>query len=327
MMHNDFELQQPDSPPQNTSLRDDPTATQRRIRVGTCSWTDRTMVAAWYPRDVRSAADRLRYYATWFDTVEVDSTFYGLPSRRIAHLWAERTPPGFLFHVKAFAMMTRHPVRPEQLPRQLREALPYEEDSSGRIIHPTHELRKAVFDWFLEALSPLGQAGKLGAVLLQFPPYMTASPRARDYVRYAVQLLKPHPVAVEFRHASWVTGDEFPQTTQLLEELGAAYVCVDEPRIASPTVLPPIVACTTPSLAYVRFHGRNSATWNAKTRSAAERFRYRYKDAELREWVDPIMRLAGLAETTHVLFNNCYGDYAPKNARQMMFLLDLMHEP
>ncbi len=80
MMHNDFELQQPDSPPQNTSLRDDPTATQRRIRVGTCSWTDRTMVAAWYPRDVRSAADRLRYYATWFDTVEVDSTFTGSPA-------------------------------------------------------------------------------------------------------------------------------------------------------------------------------------------------------------------------------------------------------
>ncbi len=103
-------------------------------------------------------------------------------------------------------------------------------------------------------------------------------------------------------------------------------MCVDEPRLASPTVLPPLAICTTPSLAYVRFHGRNSTTWNARVGSAAERFRYQYKEGELGEWVEPILHLAEAAETTNVLFNNCYGDYAPRNARQMMSLLNLIQE-
>src|SRR3990170_7533557 len=90
------------------------------VRVGTCSWTDPTMVQAWYPAVIRTAADRLRYYAARFDTVEVDSSFYGLPTSATARLWAERTPPGFVFHIKAFAMLTRHAVRPQQLPAPIR---------------------------------------------------------------------------------------------------------------------------------------------------------------------------------------------------------------
>jgi uncharacterized protein YecE (DUF72 family) len=284
------------------------------------------MVAAWYPRGVTSAAERLRYYATWFDTVEVDSTFYGLPTPRTAALWAERTPPGFVFHVKAFAMMTRHPIRPEQLPPPMRQAFPLEVDRSGRVIHPPQELREAVFDVFVDALQPLRAMGKLGVILFQLPPYLDASARTRDYLRMAVDLLSPDRVAVEFRHASWVAPDELPRTTALLEELGAAYVCVDEPRIVSPTVLPPLALCTTPALGYVRLHGRNAATWNARAQSAAERFRYQYTVDELEEWVAPIVWLAKRATATYVLFNNCYGDYAPQNARQMMSLLDLLRE-
>lgn len=297
-----------------------------RIRVGTCSWTDRTMVAAWYPPGVRTAAERLRYYALHFDTVEVDSTFYGLPAPETARLWAERTPEGFIFHIKAFAMMTRHPVRTEQLPRALRETYPIDTDSSGRVVHPAPELRHAVFEWFSDALEPLRRTGKLGAVLFQLPPYLEASPGAREYLRRAVELMHPDCVAVEFRHASWVSADELPTTLSLLAELGAAYVCVDEPRLPSATVLPPLAFCTTPTFAYVRFHGRNAGTWNARVSSAAERFKYDYTDDELREWIGPIRGLAKQAHTTYVLFNNCYADYAPRNARHMMSLLDLIDE-
>src|SRR3989304_4752336 len=105
-----------------------------RVRLGTCSWTDPTMVKAWYPPAVRTAADRLRYYAARFDTVEVDSSFYGLVTSGPARLWAERPPPGFVFHVRAFGMLTRHGVRPQQLPAALREAHDFELDRYGRIL-------------------------------------------------------------------------------------------------------------------------------------------------------------------------------------------------
>ena len=126
-----------------------------RIRVGTCSWTDPTMVRSWYPPAVRTAADRLRYYSQHFDTVEVDSSFYGLPTPATAELWAARTPSGFTFHVKAFAMLTRHGVRPEQLPSPLRFAHQHELDRLGRILHPSAGLREETFSLFLEALEPL----------------------------------------------------------------------------------------------------------------------------------------------------------------------------
>lgn len=292
------------------------------IRVGTCSWTDRTMAAAWYPPNVKSAEARLRYYAERFDTVEVDSTYYGLPSERNSELWAERTPPGFTFHIKAFGMLTRHGIKPEQLPPALRSAYDFELDRYGRVVHPSVELRETVFSWFSEALTPLREAGKLGLVLLQFPPYFTAEPRNREYIVRAAGLLTPDRVAVEFRHASWVLDEELGRTLSFLSDNDLTYVCVDEPRLDSLTVLPPIAAVTA-AAAYVRFHGRNAATWNAKVGSAADRFRYLYSEAELAEWTAPIRRLAEEAETTYVLFNNCYADYAPRNAGQLSALLDL----
>lgn len=293
-----------------------------RLRVGTCSWTDRTMVEAWYPKVVKSAEARLRYYAERFDTVEVDSTYYGLPSERTAELWAERTPAGFTFHIKAFGMMTRHGVRPEQLPAGLRSAFELELDRRGRIVRPTDELRETVFSWFSSALAPLRDTGRLGVILLQFPPYFVAGDRNRDYIAYAARLLAPDPVAVEFRHASWVAPEELPRTLSFLSEHDLSYVCVDEPRLDSPTVLPPLAAVTA-DIAYVRFHGRNAATWNARVGSAAERFRYLYSEEEIAEWVGDLTAMAEEAETTYAMFNNCYADYAPRNAAQLSSLLRL----
>lgn len=279
------------------------------------------MIAAWYPAAAKSAADRLRYYAERYDTVEVDSSFYGLPSERNSALWAERTPAAFTFHVKAFAMLTRHGVKPEQLPATLRAAYDLELDRYGRVVHPPAGLREEIFAWFLSALSPLRDAGKLGVILLQFPPYFVATPANRAYIARAASLLAPDRVAVEFRHASWVEPEELTRTLALLADLGLTYVGVDEPRLDSAGVLPPVTAATS-EIGYVRFHGRNAATWNAPVGSAAERFKYDYSEDELAEWVVPLGRLAEETAVTYAMFNNCYGDYAPRNARQLSSLLD-----
>ena len=279
------------------------------------------MVRAWYPPAVRTAADRLRFYAAHFGTVEVDSSFYGMPTPATARLWAERTPAGFVFHVKAFGMLTRHGVRPEQLPPPLRMAHEFELDARGRILHPPPALRDGAFALFSQALEPLRVEGKLGAILLQFPPYFVANQANRDYIARSVGALAPDRVAVEFRHSSWVGPEEVGSTLDLLASIGAAYVCVDEPRLDGPTVLPPLTAVTA-DLAYVRFHGRNAATWNARVDSAAERFKYSYSPEELAEWVEPVRHLQGEAATTYLMFNNCYADYAPKNAQMMLSLLD-----
>jgi uncharacterized protein YecE (DUF72 family) len=168
------------------------------------------MIRAWYPPTVRSAAQRLAFYAAHFDTVEVDSSFYGMPAPSTTRLWAERTPSSFVFHVKAFGMLTRHGVRPEGLPAALRAQHEFDLDAHGRILHPSSALREATFALFSEALSPLRDEGKLGVILLQFPPYFVASKQNRDYIRYSASLLAPDRVAVEFRHASWVEPEELP---------------------------------------------------------------------------------------------------------------------
>jgi uncharacterized protein YecE (DUF72 family) len=283
------------------------------------------MVRAWYPPGVRTAADRLAYYAAHFDTVEVDSSFYGLPTSATARLWAARTPPGFIFHIKAFGMLTRHGVRPEQLPEALRGGHDLELDRQGRIIHPPPDLRAAVFELFSEALEPLRESGKLGIILMQFPPYFVSNKLNREYIRHSATLLQPDRMAVEFRHASWLDPGELNETLELLHSLGLSYVCVDAPRIEGPTVLPPLTAATS-DIAYVRFHGRNSATWNARVSSAAERFKYFYSEEELLEWAEPVRKLQSEAQTTFLMFNNCYADYAPRNAQQMLSLLDNVPE-
>jgi uncharacterized protein YecE (DUF72 family) len=270
---------------------------------------------------VRTAADRLRYYAAHFDTVEVDSSFYGLPTPANTRLWADRTPPGFVFHIKAFGMLTRHGVRADCLPAALRATHELELDSRGRVLHPSPALRHEAFAIFSEALEPLRAESKLGLILMQFPPYFVANQANRQYIAESVDRLAPDKVAVEFRHASWVDPEELESTLGLLISLGATYVCVDEPRLEARNVLPPLAAATAET-AYVRFHGRNASTWNARTVSAAERFKYLYSTEQLIEWVEPVRRLQAEAATTYLMFNNCFADYAPRNAQQMLSLLD-----
>jgi uncharacterized protein YecE (DUF72 family) len=250
---------------------------------------------------VKTAEERLRYYAEHFTTVEVDSTYYRLPDEEMVSRWDERTPDGFVMHVKAFGMMTRHPVRAEQLPPDLREGAPV--DDRGRIDRPPRELRAEAFARFHAALEPLRSAGKLGGILLQFPSYVVAKDLSRDYLAWAVEQLRGDRPLVEFRHRSWLDDENRAETLAFLEELGAAHVVVDAPKTEAKNLVPTVVAATSP-LAYVRMHGRNAATWNVRGGSASDRFDYLYSEDELREWTGPLRELAESAEEVYVLFNN-----------------------
>jgi uncharacterized protein YecE (DUF72 family) len=271
------------------------------IRVGTCSWADQSLVKHWYPRGVSSSEARLRYYADHFDTVEVDSTFYRLPEEENSAKWAERTPDGFVFHVKAFGMMTRHPVRLEQLPPELREDVAT--DGKGRVDRPSREIRAEVFARFLAALEPLRAAGKLGGILLQFPSYIVFRERSVEYLRWACEQLAGHDVLVEFRHRSWLEDENRAETLRLLEEIGASHVIVDAPKTEAKNLVPTVLALTSPLL-YVRFHGRNASTWNIRGKSAAERFDYLYDEQELLEWSRTLRELAPETHQAFAFFNN-----------------------
>jgi len=269
------------------------------VRIGTCSWADESLSKYFYPPGL-PAGKRLAHYAEQFSTVEVDSTYYRLPVEEMVARWAERTPDGFVMHVKAFGMMTRHPVKLEQLPTDLRDEVAT--DDRGRVDRPSRDLRAVVFERFHDALEPLRNAGKLGGILLQFPSYIVYRDRSLEYLEWAQEQLRGDEALVEFRHRSWLEDENRDAVLSFLEQRGMTLVVVDAPRMDSPTVIPTVVALTSPT-AYVRMHGRNAKTWHARGRSAAERFDYLYSDEELREWVDPLRELSGKAEQAFVLFN------------------------
>ena len=270
------------------------------IRIGTCSWADDALTTHWYPSGL-PPRDRLPYYAERFSTVEVDSTYYRMPTVEMVQGWADRTPPGFVMHVKAFGLMTRHPVKLEQLPPDLREGMPV--DERGRVDRPPPELRALVFREFLAALEPLRAAGKLGGILFQLPPYVVWKPASLEYLEWARAELGEHPVRTEFRHRSWFEEDARAEMLRWLEERGISYVTVDAPKVDAKNVPATVVAATTP-LAYVRFHGRNAATWNTRGGGAAERFDHLYAEDELREWVEPLRELANESQEAYAFFNN-----------------------
>jgi uncharacterized protein YecE (DUF72 family) len=271
------------------------------VRVGTCSWADETLTKVWYPKHVRSGEARLRHYAERFDTVEANSTYYRLPDADLVGTWAERVPDGFTMHVKAFGLMTRHPVKLDSLPEDLRDVMPV--DERGRVDRPPRELRAEVFRRFHRALEPLRERGKLGGILLQFPSYVVFKPISLDYLAWAVEQLGGDEALVEFRHRSWLEDENRAETLSFLESVGASYVIVDAPKTEAKNLVPTVVA-TTSKTAYVRFHGRNASTWNKRTGSAAERFDHLYSYGELGEWVEPLRELAGEAESVYAMFNN-----------------------
>lgn len=289
------------------------------VLVGTASWTDPEFIkAGWYPDEVKNDAEgRLRYYADHFPMVEVNASFYALPTVETVGAWTRRTPDGFRFFVKAHQVISGHPSEPGRLPAVLRE-LPFTPDNRGRIRRPSRELRDAVIDSLLEALGPMGD--KLGGILLQLPPFVVAGDAQRAEVERIIARCAPVRVAVEFRHRSWVTDGERERTMDMLGARDAAYVCVDAPRIAAASAMPPVVEVTCPELAYLRLHGRNADTWHTG-KTVAERYDHVYTREEMTEWLDPVIEMAERAQEVAVVFNNNARDYALRNAADFRNLL------
>lgn len=289
-----------------------------QIRVGTASWTDRSLISSgWYPAEANTAEKRLRYYASQFPLVEVDASYYALPSERTAASWAARVPAGFTFNVKAYSLFTQHPARVAALPADLREVVAKTGKARVYLKDVDPEVTEQAWQRFLAALEPLRAAGKLGAILLQFPPWFPVSRSAKEYILACAQRVAPRQVCVEFRNHTWMTPDNQRETLDFLAAHQLPYVCVDMPQ-GYPSSIPPVLAATA-SLAVLRMHG-HSGKWESK--DIEERFDYYYSDAELNQWVPKVRALAESADLTHVLFNNCYGGSAQVNAGQFAALLE-----
>jgi len=283
------------------------------IRIGTASWTDKTLIeSGWYPPEASTPEKRLRFYARQFPLVEVDATYYALPAEQTATAWAERTPAGFSFNVKAFSLFTTHPTPVKALPADLREAAGKLGKSRVYLKDVDPAVAEAAWERFLAALEPLNRAGKLGAILLQFPPWFPISRANKEYIVACAQRAAPRRVCVEFRNRTWMTPDNQEETLGFLASHQLPYVCVDMPQ-GYPSSIPPVLAATS-DLAVVRMHG-HSDKWDSK--DIYERFGYKYSPGELEEWAGKIRGLAGDAGLTQVLFNNCYSNYAQVNAQEL----------
>ncbi|MFI5397232.1 MAG: DUF72 domain-containing protein [Candidatus Binatia bacterium] len=287
-------------------------------RVGTASWTDPTLLrSGFYPPNLKNAESRLRFYAEQFNTVEVDSTYYALPSTRNAVLWASRTPHNFHFSVKAFALLTQHHAETRALPQPVKALIPKEALREPRLGHPSPEVVELCFEMFRQALDPLRAAGKLGCILFQFPPWFTAQDSNEAYIDFCRAQMPDDRLAIEFRHPSWFNGHT-DRTLDFLAQRELSLVYIDAPVAPGIAQAP---CTTTADVAYVRFHGHNRQAWFRRTTTAAERFRYLYSEEELREASHKLRRLRN-AKVIYVIFNNCYGDYGVRNAATMRRLLE-----
>jgi uncharacterized protein YecE (DUF72 family) len=295
-----------------------------RILVGTSSWTDKTLIESgkFYPRSATTPEDRLRFYASQFPIVEIDSSYYGIPALENAQRWVERTPAGFVFNIKTYRLFTRHQTPVVSLGKELQEALGpvakrnvYDKDVPAEI---TLELWRR----FRGVLEVLRDGGKLGAVHMQFAPWVAFHPEAFEYLEHCRAMLAGFTVAVEFRNATWFNSDRHTaRTLEFERDNGFVNVVVDEPRDI-PNTIPGVWEVTNPELAVVRLHGRNHATWNRKGLTASsQRFDYDYREDELEEIAGEVRALAPQARTTHVLFNNNYQDQGQRGAAKLTTLL------
>jgi uncharacterized protein YecE (DUF72 family) len=293
------------------------------ILVGTASWTDKTLIdcGRFYPPTSKTAEQRLRFYAAQFPMVEVDSSYYAIPTAQVAQLWAERTPQDFTFNVKAFRLFTGHQTQTSVLPRDMQQALG---PDVPRLVYYQDlplEIRDELWRRFLEALAPLQAAGKLGAVHFQFAPWLLRNGGSIAHVEHCVEKMQGHLVAAEFRHGTWFHGEHLERTIAWEQSLGLVHTVVDSPQ-GFANCVPCVWDVGNPKLAILRLHGRNKETWNKKGLAASSaRFDYWYSHAELAAMVPELRHLGTLAEHVHVIFNTNYEDQGQVGARMMRDLL------
>ncbi|HEY8708318.1 MAG TPA: DUF72 domain-containing protein [Burkholderiaceae bacterium] len=293
------------------------------VLIGTASWTDKTLLECgrFYPASATTAEARLRYYASQFALVEVDSSYYAMPAPNTAQLWAERTPSGFVMNVKAFRLFTGHQTSPTVLHKDIRAALPPSAKANLYYKDVPGEIRDELWRRFIDALAPLRAANRLGLVHFQFPPWLVRNAAGQAHVRHCVERMAGHVLSVEFRHKSWFEGEHAASTLAFERELGVAHTVVDGPQGYTNSV-PALWEATQPAFALLRLHGRNTETWNAKGAGAAsDRFNYDYSEPELADIAAKVARLALQAASTHVVFNNNMEDQGQRNAALLMRLL------
>ncbi|MGM9950094.1 MAG: DUF72 domain-containing protein [Lysinibacillus sp.] len=270
------------------------------IYIGLTGWGDHPTLYS----GVTSSRDKLFDYSGHFPIVEVDTSFYAIPNRVNVEKWCNDTPGNFKFVVKAYQGMTGH----------LRDDLPY-------------ETRNDMFNAFIECAQAFQEHGKLGMVLVQFPPWFDCSAKNVQYVRYIKQQLGHFPIAIEFRNQTWYAGDMKERTLQFLQEQNLIHTVCDEPQAGSGSV--PLVPVATSDKALLRIHGRNIHGWrnsgnNQNWRKV--RFLYDYNEEELQGLASYVRTLQNQATDVYVLFNNNSGDHAAPNAKRMQQILDLEFE-
>ena len=268
------------------------------LRIGTSGWHYPGGRGTWdgifypAPGDRQPGFDELRFYAERFNTVEVNSTFYGQPRATVSLAWVRRTPPGFEFSVKLFQKFT-HPATS----------------------HDTTPVSAADVDAFKAGIEPLAAAGRLGALLAQFPSRFHDTPEARDYLQWLLRTFGDYPLAVELRHRSW--SDAAAATIGQLAERRAAWVQIDEPKFASSVHQD---LAPNSELMYVRLHGRNAAQWWTHEQSE-DRYNYLYSGPELQPIVDKLRAARAQVRKLYLYMNNHFAAQAVANAtmvRQMM---------
>jgi uncharacterized protein YecE (DUF72 family) len=287
---------------------------------------DQALIASggFYPRLSMSAEDRLRWYARLFDCVEVNSTFYALPSPVTVARWAERTPPGFLFHVKAYGLMTGHHPRADTLPADLRLLLPATSPVGERGEVAADRFPPEALDrcaaLFRETVAPLAEAGKLGYVLFQLAPWVRYGEGPLAYLASLPARLPGWPIAVEFRNETWIPR-RTDEVVRFLADHGLTFVAVDAPW------QPLVPAATTPEWAVLRLHGRNRQGWldqrAGRRPTVAEKYDYLYSAEELADIVREMRTFHGRVRRVAVTFNNNNRDYPTRNALDVKQLLGL----
>jgi uncharacterized protein YecE (DUF72 family) len=295
-----------------------------RILVGTSSWTDKTLIESgrFYPPSATTPEDRLRYYASQFPIVEIDSSYYGIPTVENAERWVARTPAGFVFNIKAYRLFTRHQTPVVSLAKDVRAALG---PLGKKTLYDTDvppEITLELWRQFRAVLEVLRAGGRLGAVHMQFAPWVAFHPDTFAYLEHCRAMLAGFTVAVEFRNRTWFDSDRHRQRTLAFERENAfVNVVVDEPQGIANTI-PSVWEVTNPELSVVRLHGRNHGTWNRKGLTASsQRFDYDYRDEELAELAADVQSIARRAATTHVLFNNNYQDQGQRGAATLTAML------
>jgi uncharacterized protein YecE (DUF72 family) len=291
------------------------------VHVGTSGWSYPTGKGRWnglfYPatrakRDGTRDFDELRFYAEHFDTVEVNTTFYGQPRPEVAADWVRRTPARFSFSLKLYQKFTH--------PKMFREAaLKSAPGSEGTLLDLLAQVTRSDIDDFKSGIDPIARAGKLGALLAQFPASFKASDASRDYLAQLLHVLSDYPLAIELRHRSW--SDAFADTMQLLNAFQAAWVQIDEPKFKfsiRQNALPNITG-----FYYMRLHGRNAAQWWRHDKSE-DRYNYLYSNEELKAFVETTKAAKALVKKAYLYTNN---HFAAKSVVNAVMLKAQLGEP